>query len=378
LISTDDPAVAALVSRVHNEMSSWEVTPTRHWLAYLRANCRIRVNSNSPEFGHNLAEFWRISPKRIPGRLVLMMWLNVNPKPCFAQVDGSMNKTAFAVAAIFFLSSNCWAKIAYVPREKLIDQADTVVVGKVVRIDAAGAAKGIECVTVEVKEVLKGDPKLKTIKQLQPSSEQIAYASHHVRVSVGERGVWLVKKSPNGDYYSFEHPAAFVSTNDKTEAATVMEIKKLLEDRAKIPAGPEVKGLVARAELLREGSASIRFSLKNVSDKPIVICDYAGSKPLAVKWIGPDGRDIPGTHYDWLREAQLTGITATCFVTIPPGGVHLMGPRQQEFDSSFLATAPAGENRITISYHNKTVGDEFKIKNVWTGTVSARELIFKK
>jgi hypothetical protein len=281
------------------------------------------------------------------------------------------------VLAVLLLPATVVADVAYVPREVLIDRSDVIAVGKVIRIDEAGA--GQEFAVIEVKEILKGDPKLKTLKLRQPALKG-ARLSHRVSVSVGENGVFMLEKVANAEGYHFGHPMQIGITTERTEKAVIEEYRKLIEQRTKLPGGKEVNGLVARAEVMKEGGIpSVRFTLHNVSKKPVVICDYIGNRPLAVKWIGPDGKPIESTHYDWLKAARLKALGAENFVTIPPGGTRQMGPHLSAFDSAFLFdSAPRGESKITISYTNETNGEAFKIANVWTGTVIANEVVIKK
>jgi hypothetical protein len=289
-----------------------------------------------------------------------------------------MNRLATAMALALISASVSNADVAYIPREVLVDRADIIVVGKVTKIDDVGAGQGMEFAVIEVKDVLKGDPKLKSVKQLQPALMG-GRLSHRVTVSIGERGVFMLSKIPNSNAYRFPHPSAFSPTTEKTQDATIAEFKKLIEQRAKLPSGKEVNGLVAQAEVVLEGGAhTVRFRLRNVSDKPIIVCNYLGNRPLKVNWVGPDGKEIESMHYDWLKTARLKRIGAQNFVAIAPGGILALGPRGGDLDSLVFDNAPKGESKVTVSFVNGTNGDEFKIKGVWTGTVTANEVVLKK
>src|SRR3954452_10593132 len=98
-----------------------------------------------------------------------------------------------AALALLLLPSLASADVAYIPRETLIDRADIIVAGKVTKIDDTDAGKGSEFAIIEVKEVLKGDPKLKTVKLRQPALGG-ARLSHRVTVSAGESGVFMLTK----------------------------------------------------------------------------------------------------------------------------------------------------------------------------------------
>ena len=60
------------------------------------------------------------------------------------------------------------------------------------------------------------------------------------------------------------------------------------EKKAEPEGGKPVNGLVASAEVVEQQPTKdppyleVRFRLKNVSDKPITICDYVGNQPLKV------------------------------------------------------------------------------------------------
>jgi hypothetical protein len=156
--------------------------------------------------------------------------------------------------------------------------------------------------------------------------------------------------------------------------------------------GKAVNGLVASAEVVEQKPANappyfeVHFSLKNVSDKPITICDYVGIHPLKAEWIGPDGKTLRSDHYGWLRAARIASLSEKNFVMIPAGGVRRIGPQG---DSSGIVFQPTpekpmrfgnvttpGKHRVTVSYTNMEDGKKFNLQNVWTGTVTANEVAF--
>lgn len=125
----------------------------------------------------------------------------------------------------------------------------------------------------------------------------------------------------------------------------------------------------------------IRFSLKNVSDKPVTICDYAGNRPLAIAWTGPDGTTPKSNHYAWVAKGFLPELMKNNFLTLPPGGVRFIGPRGQYSGVWFqgqpspqVNQAHAGQHRVAARYANKDDGAKFGLKDVWTGTVTANEV----
>jgi hypothetical protein len=156
--------------------------------------------------------------------------------------------------------------------------------------------------------------------------------------------------------------------------------------------GKPVNGLIASAEAVEQMAVNeppffeVRFTLKNVSDKPLTICDYVGNQPLKVQWIGPDGKTLKSDHYGWLRYADIAGLTEKNFVTIPAGGVRRIGPEGEKSGIIFQQTPEKplgfgnvtrpGKHRVTISYVNMEDGKPFNLQNVWTGTVTANEIAF--
>src|SRR5262249_19578441 len=117
----------------------------------------------------------------------------------------------------------------------------------------------------------------------------------------------------------------------------------------------------------------VRFTLKNVTDKPIVICDYVGNRPLGVDWTGPDGKKRESPHYDWLKAVRLRPLSKENFVTIPPGGVVAVGLEIKGPGIAF-PMAGSGKHKLTVRYTNKEDGKAFGLKDVWTGTVAAPEV----
>jgi hypothetical protein len=284
-----------------------------------------------------------------------------------------MKKLAALVALL--LPALLLADVAYVPRETLVDQADVIVAGKVTKTEDAD--KGQEYAVIEVKEILKGDPKLKVVKQLQPALKG-ARLSHRVSVNVGEEGVWMLKRVQGQDAYRFNHPSDFVPFTAKNEAAVIADVRKVVKARDTVLTGKPVDGLAARAEVVKEGGVPVvRFALKNVSDKPVTVCDYVGQRPLSVKWVGPDGKEIESDHYEWLKAARLRPVAATNFVTIPPGGVLPFGPGIRGGEIR-LDAAPKGESKLTVSYTNRENGEAFGLKGVWTGIVTSAEVVVTK
>jgi RNA polymerase sigma factor (sigma-70 family) len=152
--------------------------------------------------------------------------------------------------------------------------------------------------------------------------------------------------------------------------------------------GKPVKGIVASAVVVEKparGSTSfeLQFRLKNVSGKPITVCDYPGHQPLHVLWTGPDGKRLKSKHYDWLAYVDLVALRKDNFAVIPPGGMRLIRPEilfypptTKEPFANLLNIAQVGKHRVTVSFTSNQDGKEFGLRDVWTGTVVANEVTF--
>ncbi|MBI1914878.1 MAG: sigma-70 family RNA polymerase sigma factor [Planctomycetes bacterium] len=160
------------------------------------------------------------------------------------------------------------------------------------------------------------------------------------------------------------------------------------EATAQPEGGKPVNGLVASAVVVEKparGSTAfeLRFRLKNVSGKPITVCDYLGHQPLKVLWTGPDGKRLKSKHYDCLAHAKLVALRKDNFAVIPPGGMRLIRPEilfypptTKEPFAELLNIAQVGKHRVTVSFTNNQDGKEFGLRDVWTGTVVANEVTF--
>jgi uncharacterized protein (TIGR03067 family) len=187
------------------------------------------------------------------------------------------------------------------------------------------------------------------------------------------------------------------------------------EPKAKTVGGKEVKGLVALAELVEKpakGLFEVRLSLKNVSDKPITICHCPYMSQIQVQWVGPDGKMLTSKHHNYPPSNFV--FTKDYFVGIQPGEVrHIVPTIRFHTSTEKRADEPirkdlgiwdavdqagivyrsnlarAGEHRVTVSYNNVTVGypvgfgpggrpgPEQAVENVWTGTITVKEVTFK-
>jgi hypothetical protein len=318
-----------------------------------------------------------------------------------------MRKLLFV--ALFASTSSVHADWAEVPLEVLVDEADLIVAGKVIRVQDGGFvtigprkfdhAVKQDMAVVEVSSVLKTSPQIgkpKVVHIGQPKTEKVTSAD--IRFRPEQQGIWLLTRDPGPqkvyamkegilmpfperNIYWARHPGQFLAAKEQKK------LEALVAARSKLEGGKAVDGLVARAELLeRPGGFEVRFSLKNVSDKPIVVCDYVGHQPLKVQWTGPGDKPVNSKHYAWLRAADIAGMMKGDFVAIPPGGVRFTGPRGQgsgiifllptEKAAGFHNVAEVGKHRVTVSFATKDDGKEFGLEKVWTGTVTANEVSF--
>jgi len=284
-----------------------------------------------------------------------------------------MRSSIFGMAILLATVQPARASFAEVPLEVLVDEANVIVQGKVARIDGKGfelANRPYAIALVEVASVLKGPDGLKQVGIAQPAAEGPVVSSDIVFRS-GQEGIWLLTRDPERDVYWAKHPSQLQPLKEKDALA------KLVAERAKLPAGKPVNGLVARAELLEQASGyDIRFSLKNVSDRPIVIGYFVGSRPLHLNWVGPDGAPRQDRHYDFLQRARLRAMSKDNFATLLPGGVRFLE------SIPFLTTdmpeknyVEPGRHKIAVRYVNEADGKQFELKDVWTGTVTSNEVV---
>lgn len=274
-----------------------------------------------------------------------------------------------------------------IPLEVLVDGADLIVAGQVT--DIKPGFPPFDNAVVKVTKVMKSLPGFgqpKTVVIAQPAAQSPLTVSTSLnRFSVGQEGIWFLTRDPGHQAFWAKHPNHFRPNQVKVQ----VQVAELVKTRAKLPEGKAVNGLVARAEIGQQMPAAdfpnyaatnneVRFSLKNVSEKPITICNFPGHQPLKVDWAGPKGQ-LKSGHYQGVAKAKLV-LTKDSFVTIPPGGVRFIGPRAGEAGIWFQAPlAPAGQHRITISFSfaNPEEGKQLQIGNVWTGTVTANEVRFE-
>lgn len=323
-----------------------------------------------------------------------------------------MNRYALLGALTLWLSTlaaQVRADWAEVPLEVLVDEADLIVVAKITKVQdggffTLGPNKSDHIVkqdvaVLEISAVLKAPAQFGKTKVVHIGQKALGkVTSADIRFGPGQEGIWLLSKDPGqhkivvmkGDLlvpdpernvYWAKHPSQLQKDKERKK------LTALIESRAKVEGGKPVNGIVARAELLESpNSFKIRFSLKNVTEKPITVCDYVGIQPLQVQWIGPDEKKLDSKHYHWLRAADLAVLTDRNFVTIQPGGIRFMGPRGEGSDILFLTAADKGTgfdnvaqvgmHRVTVGYVNKDDGKKFGLESVWTGTVTANDLAF--
>jgi hypothetical protein len=267
------------------------------------------------------------------------------------------------------------ALVAAVPLETLVDEADTIVIGKVTRIEGAvvtrqfgGAERVFDAAVVEVEAVLKGAAKPREVRLLQPARGGLAISSDR-RFAVGHEAVWILSREPEAGYHGVRHPFAVQPIARKAE------LTKLVQDRENLPGGKAVAGLVVRAEVVTRGpQQSIRLSVKNVSDRPIVLCNYAGNRVVEMDWIGQDGQRRTQDLYEFLKRARLRPLSEQDFQTLQPGAVAQVGPGGRFGGGIVLEKPGPGEHRVTLRYVNKEDGKQFGLKDVWTGTAVANEV----
>ena len=307
------------------------------------------------------------------------------------------------IVAIFALPTPVRADWAEVPLEALVDEADLIVVGKVTKVQDGGFftlgpmksdhAVKQDVAVIEVSAILKASPQVGKPKVVHIGQLGMGIVSSvDIRFRPGQQGIWLLTKDPGRNkvvamkdgllvpdpernVYWAKHSSQFQGEKEQKKLAA------LIEARAKVEGGKPVNGLVARAELLESsGNFQVRFSLKNVTEKPITVCNYVGNRPLPVEWIGPDGKLRMSKHYEWLKAARIAALAERDFVIIQPGGVRFMGEIKfhppTDKATNLDNVAQVGQHKVKVSFVNKENGKQFGLENVWTGTVTANELTF--
>lgn len=269
----------------------------------------------------------------------------------------------------------CTVENTMVPLAILADEADLIVSGKVTEVKDGVAVVG-------VADVLK--PRSTKLKEVQVKGAG----------DLGQEGVWLLTRYPEKDVYCVERCFR--------EVKKQKELADLVVAREKLPEGKVVNGLIARAEVIEQKTASglayeVRLSVKNVSDKTITICDFPNHYPVQIQWTGPDGNPREHSdHYAWLdglrelsgRRNYLPQLSSYNYrLPVPPGAIRFIGIHEQILvppfwgigarNSGIWFKAPeVGKHRISVSFTNKEQGKEFGLKNVWQGTVVANEISF--
>lgn len=288
-------------------------------------------------------------------------------------------------------STPAWAIWAPVPLEVLVDESFIIVAGKVIKVEKAGFAinnRNFDVATIEVSETLKIWPHLNHVKQIrlfQPSAGGIA-VSTDLRSTVGQTGVWLLIKQPERDGYVVKHPSQFQPMEEKEKIA------KLVAARKKLAGGKPVNGLQARAELIEQAVAGgptfyeVRLSVKNVSDKPIILFDYTGAQPFKVEWTGPAGKQHESKHYEWLKRSDIAAANESNVIKLLPDTIHFIGPQSRDSGVYFQSqsdrpavnenVAEPGEHKIVLSYTNQEDKPVAGVTGVWVGTVPANEITF--
>ena len=297
------------------------------------------------------------------------------------------------VGVSVFSSQSATASWAAVALEILADEADVIIVGKVTKIQDGGFAVGqrkFDVAVVKVSRILKSKPQVGKPKQLrigQPSRGRIGLSTD-IRFRPGQEGIWLLKKDPDRNVYWARHPSQFQPIKQ------LKLLTDLVKARQKLAGGKPVDGLTLRAELsIHKGGNGptyfqIRISLKNVSDKPVTVCNYVGNQPLQVAWTGPDGKPRKSSHYAWLALVRLRGVSKKEFTTLQPGDVMFLGPRSKQSGIFFQPGAKranarasvnvpeTGKHAVVVSFKNVEAGKRFGLKGVWTGVVSANAVTF--
>ena len=124
---------------------------------------------------------------------------------------------AVALGLVALLASSAFGSWMYVPLEQRIMGADVVVLGKIAR-EVPGFSRGRFYLTlgvIEIKEVLKGDATLKTVKLAWPAADPKKPNVPRIRMStdieyrVGQEGVWILRHDAANHCYWANYPTDY-------------------------------------------------------------------------------------------------------------------------------------------------------------------------
>jgi hypothetical protein len=130
-------------------------------------------------------------------------------------------------------ASAIWVDI---PLEQVIRKADIVVVGKIGKVAAGeGPVKNgrrHDLGTIEVREVVKGDAAMKTVKLAWPSAGGLM-TDVDLIYRAGQDGVWILKKDAKADAYWATYPKDFQPVGELKKIKEIVKAQAVTKEEKK-------------------------------------------------------------------------------------------------------------------------------------------------
>jgi hypothetical protein len=268
------------------------------------------------------------------------------------------------------------------PIDARIIESDVIVSGKIVKIKEGPTVekKQYSLGELQVADVYKGESDLKKVEvafAAKPAASDVVYKQ-------GQEGIWILKRDSEGDYYWATSP---LDLQPKSRGPQIEEGLKHLEV---LDWGPETDGVqlllqgmvaqdvpVGMAPQLGEkknNTPALAVFLKNASEKPIWVCDYAGDRPVKLNVTSPSGKPVNVQFYavDWRQP-----LSKSNYLRLLPGQVRKLGGAPGVFKLQLAQfVRDTGQYTISATYTAKRDGKALKLDDVWKGTVTSGELKF--
>ncbi len=153
-----------------------------------------------------------------------------------------------ALFAAFCVSGTVESCFKMITDEKLVEQSDIIVTGEITEVAQGGKGRADKSIaTIKVNSVLKGEKDLKTVKLAYPSENRSMRRSTDIFYKKGQKGIWLLKKAVDKDYYVARYPGRFKPI-DKLDA-----IKAIIEQQGKEAAKEQDVPKVKSGFIIRKG-----------------------------------------------------------------------------------------------------------------------------
>jgi hypothetical protein len=109
--------------------------------------------------------------------------------------------------------------------------------------------------------------------------------------------------------------------------------------------------------------------MRNGSDKPIYICDYAADKPIKITCTEASGRAEP---VDMYPETWRKPINQGNFICLRPGQVRAVGGSGGAY--RLRPFSEPGSYTLTATYTTRRDGKAYKLEDVWIGEATSNKL----